>query len=193
MKILFVASECAPFVKTGGLADVVSALPKALERAGASVRVMVPGYPELADLVAAGKELLRVEDGIFGEVRVTSARAEGLDMLLINAPDLYHRAGSPYLDPYGRDWPDNHLRFAALGRMAATVAQRGDRSGEGGRWRPDILHAHDWQAGLGPAYLRLCPPSAVRDGHDDSQHRLPGTVRGRTNAPSRPSGSGIPG
>ena len=161
MKILFVASECAPFVKTGGLADVVFALPKALERAGASVRVMVPGYPELADVIAAGKELLRVEDGIFGEVRVASARAEGLNLLLVNAPHLYHRAGSPYLDPEGRDWPDNHLRFAALGRMAAIVAQRGIGRGRG-HWRPDILHAHDWQAGLGPAYLRLGPPSAVR-------------------------------
>ena len=161
MKILFVASECAPFVKTGGLADVVSALPKSLKRAGASVRIMLPGYPDLADLVAAGKELLRVDDGILGEVRVDSARAEGLDLLLVNAPSLYHRAGSPYLDPDGRDWPDNHLRFAALGRMAATVAQRGIGRGRG-RWRPDILHSHDWQAGLGPAYLRLGPPSAVR-------------------------------
>ena len=161
MKILFVASECAPFVKTGGLADVVSALPKSLKRAGASVRIMLPGYPDLADLVAAGKELLRVDDGILGEVRVASARAEGLDLLLVNAPGLYHRAGSPYLDPDGSDWPDNHLRFAALGRMAATVAQRGIGRGRG-RWRPDILHAHDWQAGLGPAYLRLGPPTAVR-------------------------------
>ena len=161
MRILFVASECAPFVKTGGLADVVSALPKSLERAGASVRVMVPGYPEFADLIAAGKEMLRVDDEILGEVRVASASAEGLDLLLINAPHLYHRSGSPYLGSDGRDWPDNHLRFAALGRMAAIVAQRGIGRGRG-RWRPDILHAHDWQAGLGPAYLRLGPPSSVR-------------------------------
>ena len=161
MRILFVASECAPFVKTGGLADVVSALPKSLEGAGASVRVMVPGYPELADLITAGKELLRVDDGILGEVRVVSAWAEGIDLLLVIAPHLYGRAGSPYLGPDGRDWPDNHLRFAALGRMAAIVAQRGIGQGRG-RWFPDVLHAHDWQAGLGPAYLRLGPPSAVR-------------------------------
>ena len=161
MKVLFVASECAPFVKTGGLADVVSALPKALKETGASVRVMIPAYPALASLVASGRELLREDDVFLGDLRVTAASAEGLELLLVTAPHLYNRPGNPYLDPDGRDWPDNHLRFAALGRMAAIVARKGIGRGKS-RWRPDVLHAHDWQAGLGPTFLRLGPPAAAR-------------------------------
>lgn len=157
MKVLFAASECAPFVKTGGLADVVSALPKALAEAGASVRVLLPAYPALRGLAGAGTEVLRVPDPACGDLRVAAAEAEGLSLLLLDAPALYDRPGNPYLGADGRDWADNHLRFSALGKVAARIA----REGAGG-WQPDILHAHDWQAGLAPAYLRLGPSAGAR-------------------------------
>ena len=148
MDVLFVASECAPCVKTGGLADVVSALPKALGRAGVGVRVLLPGYPALAPLIAQGEELARLDDPVGGAVRVIGVEAEGLSLLLLAAPRLYDRDGGPYLGPDGRDWPDNAERFAALSSVGATIAGGGI-----GGWRPEILHAHDWQAGLAPVYL----------------------------------------
>ncbi len=149
MRVLFVASECAPFVKTGGLADVVAALPRALEGLGLSVKLLLPAYPALAGLAGTGEELLRVRDPAFGLLRVVGLRAEGLNLLLLVVPKLFERPGNPYLGPDGRDWPDNALRFAALGRAAARIAAEGI-----GGWKPEILHAHDWQAGLAPAYLR---------------------------------------
>ena len=147
--MLFAASECAPFVKTGGLADVVSALPKALARIEVTARVMLPGYPALAALIAGGEELMRLDDPVGGELRVVGVEAEGLSLLVIDAPRLYVREGGPYLGPDGRDWPDNAVRFATLSSVAATVAAEGI-----GGWTPDVLHAHDWQAGLAPLYLR---------------------------------------
>jgi len=148
MRVLFVASECAPFVKTGGLADVVSALPKALAAEGVEARVLLPAYPSLETLVREGRPL----GGLIGpegtELRLIAASAGGLDLLLLDAPSLFARPGNPYLGPGGRDWPDNHLRFAALAMAGAALAD-----GRLGDWRPQILHAHDWQAALAPAYL----------------------------------------
>lgn len=149
MKLLFVASECAPFVKTGGLADVIGAVPKALAPLGIEARVLMPAYPALADLAASGQEVWAARDLHGGPVSVKAVRAEGLSLLLLEAPHLYHRGGSIYLGPDGTDWPDNDLRFGALSRVGADLAL-----GAAGDWRPDVVHAHDWQAGLVPAYLR---------------------------------------
>ncbi|MEP2641454.1 glycogen synthase GlgA [Roseobacter sp.] len=148
MKLLCVASECAPFVKTGGLADVVGALPKALATLGVASRVMLPAYPALADIVATGQEVWRQRALHGGPVRLVACQAEGIDLLLLDAPHLYDRPGTIYLGTDGRDWPDNGVRFAALSYVAAEVAM-GALDG----WRPDVVHAHDWQAGLVPAYL----------------------------------------
>ncbi|MEL6452179.1 MAG: glycogen synthase GlgA [Pseudomonadota bacterium] len=148
MNLLFVASECAPFVKTGGLADVIGAVPKALEGLGASVKTMLPAYPALAPVLAQG-EVLHCFDTLFGgPADLVAVRAEGVDLLLLDAPHLYDRAGSIYLGPDGQDWPDNDLRYAALSWAAAHVAQHGL-----GGWTPDVVNAHDWQAGLVAAYL----------------------------------------
>lgn len=151
MKALFVAAECAPFVKTGGLADVVSALPKALAGEGVEVRVLLPAYPALADVLAGGEQVARLPRG-----RLVSASAAGLSLLLLDAPALFDRPGNPYLGADGLDWPDNHLRFAALSAAGAAVA----RNGVDG-WQPDVLHAHDWQAALAPAFLRSRRRAAV--------------------------------
>lgn len=149
VKILFVASECAPFVKTGGLADVIGAVPKALAELGVAARVMLPAYPALADVVATGETVLETKELHGGGVRLVACHAEGLDLLLLEAPHLFDRPGNIYLGPDGQDWPDNAQRFAALSYVAAEVAIQGAQG-----WRPDLVHAHDWQAGLVPAYLR---------------------------------------
>jgi starch synthase len=147
-------------VKTGGLADVAGALPAALAGEGVEMRILVPGYPALAGIAKAGEAVLKIRRLNGGPAHVVAARAEGLDLLILDAPHLYDRPGNPYLGPKGRDWPDNHLRFGALSQVAARIA----REGAGG-WRPDLLHAHDWQAGLAPAYGKLgkgkAPPSVI--------------------------------
>ncbi|AGI73393.1 glycogen synthase GlgA [Octadecabacter arcticus 238] len=149
MNLLFVASECAPFVKTGGLADVIGAVPKSLAATGVHVRVLIPAYPALADLAAAGKVTMSFDDLFGGPARIIAVQAEGLDMLLLDAPHLYDRAGNIYLGPDGKDWHDNDLRFAALSFAAAQIGLNGL-----GDWMPGVINAHDWQAGLVPAYLR---------------------------------------
>ncbi len=157
MNVLFAVSECAPFVKTGGLADVAGALPKALGAQGVATRVLLPLYPALAPLRAQARDLGAVE-GVGAEAqggaRLLAARAEGMDLLLLDAPELFDRPGGPYVDEAGVDWPDNPIRFAFLSRVSARVARAG-LAEDAGVWRPDLVHLHDWQTALTPAYLRL--------------------------------------
>ncbi|MBN7784452.1 glycogen synthase GlgA [Ponticoccus gilvus] len=149
MNVLMVTSECAPFVKTGGLADVVGALPGALAPLGLDARVMLPAYPGLFPLLPQGEEVARFDDLPGGPGRLVQVQAQGLTLLLLDAPQLYDRAGNPYTGPDGRDWADNHLRFGALAQAAARICFDGLAG-----WKPEVLHAHDWQAGLAPVYLK---------------------------------------
>jgi starch synthase len=145
--VLQVASEVFPLVKTGGLADVTGALPAALAAEGVKVTTMLPGYP--AVLAALDKaEAVHEEPDLFGgPARLLRGEAAGLDLLAVAAPHLYARPGNPYTQPDGSDWPDNAARFAGLARMAALAGRGGAGS------TPDVVHAHDWQAGLAMAYL----------------------------------------
>jgi starch synthase len=147
-RVLSVASECVPLVKTGGLADVVGALPGALGRLGWDMRVLMPAYRNLR-AQAAGWPVVWVEDGLWGGTgRVLAGEVAGVSLLLLDAPHLYDREGGPYSGPMG-DWQDNAQRFAALSWVAARMAREGLSDG----WAPQILHVHDWQAALAPAYL----------------------------------------
>ena len=148
-RVLSVASECVPLLKTGGLADVVGALPKALAGQGWAMRVLMPAYPGLVTRLGKAKKLWSDKDLFGGPAKVLAGVVEGLDILLLDAPHLYDRAGGPYGGPDG-DHKDNDARFAALSWAAAEIAKTGLSDG----WRPDILHCHDWQAGFAPAYLR---------------------------------------
>lgn len=148
-RVLSVASECAPLVKTGGLADVVGALPAALEPLGWRTRILMPAYPGLLERVGRTRRIWRDEDLFGGPATVRSCRFEGLDLLLLDAPHLYDRHGGPYVVD-GHDHHDNHVRFAALSWVAARIAIDGTSD----KWRPDVVHAHDWQAGLVPSYLK---------------------------------------
>ena len=148
-RVLSVASECAPLVKTGGLADVVGALPAALRDQGVQTRTLVPGYPAVMAALQDGAEVAYFHDLFGGWARILSGQAAGLDLVVIDAPHLYARAGSPYMAPGGQDWPDNPERFAALSWMGAHLGIHGV-----GGWHPQVLHGHDWQGGLVPQYLR---------------------------------------
>lgn len=152
--VLFVSSEIPPWVKSGGLGDVTAALPGALCRAGSDVRVLVPGYRSL--LGACADRLVEVAKydapgGLLPPARVLSAgEVNGAPLYVIDCPPLYDRDGGAYHDPQGRDWPDSHLRFGLLSRIAVAVA----RWGLGDGFRPRVLHCNDWPSGLAPSYLR---------------------------------------
>jgi starch synthase len=152
IRALHVASELYPLLKTGGLADVAGALPPALIERGADVRVLLPGFPavlagltDLRTIAQLGRRFdapnVTLEQGTLAE--------NGLVVYVIRADSLYDRPGNPYLDEQHVPYGDNAQRFALLGWIAAQLAQHLDPA-----WAPQILHAHDWHAGLAPAYLR---------------------------------------
>jgi starch synthase len=153
MKVLSVASEAVPLVKTGGLADVVGALPAALKPLGIEMRVLLPGYPTVMSAAKKAKKLHQYADLFGGPATIVAFTAAGLDLLVLDAPHLYDRPGGPYGPAGGGDWPDNWRRYAALGKAGADIA-----AGALGNWRPDFVHAHDWQAAMTPAYMRYGPP-----------------------------------
>lgn len=148
-RVLSVASEVVPFIKTGGLADVAGALPAALADHGWDMRTLMPAYRGLVKKTKAKGKLWASDDLFGGPAVVKSGALEGVPVLLLDAPHLFDRDGGPYGNP--KDYPDNALRFAALSWAAAAIAQGGLSDG----WRPEVLHAHDWQAGFAPAYLRF--------------------------------------
>lgn len=154
MKVLSVASECAPLIKTGGLADVAGALPAALAPHGWAIKTLLPGYPKVMAAIAEAETVAILPDLFGGNGKILAATAAGLDLLILDAPHLFMRDGNPYLGPDGRDWPDNPERFAALSWAAMVIA----RDGIAGDWKPDIVHGHDWQAGLAPYYIRRHAP-----------------------------------
>lgn len=177
MNVLFVASECAPFVKTGGLADVIGSVPKALEALGHEVRILVPAYPAFDSWVKKGEVLLELDDLFGGPARVHSVRAKGLNMLLLEAAHLYDRPGSIYLNPQGKDWEDNAVRYGALSLIGAKIGLDGI-----GGWKPNLINAHDWQAGLVPVYLkqsgRMSPPVVMTIHNIAFQGLFDASVRG---------------
>ncbi len=147
-QVLFVVSECAPLIKTGGLADVAGALPQALAAHGCKVRTVLPGYRAIMGGLGKTKVVERYDDLFGGPATLRACSVHGLDLLIVDAPHLFDRDGGIYGDAAGLDWPDNPERFAALSYVAAMIADKGAAG-----WVPDIVHGHDWQAGLTPEYL----------------------------------------
>jgi starch synthase len=151
LKVLFVVAETWPLVKTGGLADVVPALARALREQGCDVRILMPGYREVEEAFAgqAAGRSFEVLPGI-DRVRLIRGRLPDYDipMWLLHCPSLYDRPGGPYVDEYGNDWWDNSVRFGVLGKVASLFATGRGLDG----WKANVLHGHDWHAGLAPAY-----------------------------------------
>ncbi|MGY6635191.1 MAG: glycogen synthase GlgA [Alkalilacustris sp.] len=174
--VLAVASECAPLVKTGGLADVVGALPEALAPLGWRLRVLLPGYPLVMQALGTPQVVAEERDLFGGAARLVAARVGALDLLVVDAPHLFDRPGTPYLDADGRDWGDNDLRFAGLSWMAARIA-----AGLLDDWRPEVVHLHDWQAALAAVFVREMGARAgvLMTVHNIAFHGLaPGARRG---------------
>ena len=156
MKVLHAAAEVFPLVKTGGLADVLGALPEALIKAGADVRLVLPGLPAI--LKGVERQQVVCEMGAaFGAGRVTLRLGRlahnKVAAYVIDAPYLYQRPGNPYLAPDGNEWLDNLQRFGLLGWVAAHLAAGELDTG----WTPDVLHAHDWHAAMACAYAACHP------------------------------------
>jgi starch synthase len=157
IRVLAVASEVFPLVKTGGLADVVGALPGALKPHQVEMRVLVPGYPAITSVLKRA-EPLREYARLFGDkATLVAGTAAGLDLIVLDAPHLFDRPGNPYLAPGGGDWPDNWKRFAALARVAADIG-----TGKLDAFHADVVHCHDWHAGLVPALLHYAKGPAAR-------------------------------
>jgi starch synthase len=144
-----VSSEASPWAKSGGLADVLGALPAALARAGHAVGVVIPRYMDARS--APGRRVLDSLPIPLGgrvyDVAIWEFESAGVRMFFVDHPGLYDRDGL-YGDASG-DFSDNHIRFAVLSRAAIEVSRR--------LFRADILHCHDWQASLTPVYLREWP------------------------------------
>lgn len=149
MKILSVASEVFPLIKTGGLADVAGALPIALAGHGMHMRTLMPGYPAVMQRLAAGEVVATFEDLLGEPARILATMHDGLDILVLDAPGFFDRSGGPYTDATGKDFVDNWRRFAALSLAGAEIAR-----GLLPDWQPDIVHAHDWQAAMTAVYMR---------------------------------------
>ncbi len=149
-RILFVTPELTDLVKVGGLGDVSSALPRALAQQH-DVRVLIPGYRE----VMGSRNPIRIVGQLAGHAGLPGCRLgcmqlpDGLTIYVLICPELYEREGYPYGDAQGRDWPDNHIRFARLGLAAAQIAA--DKASI--HWTPQLVHANDWPTALAPAYM----------------------------------------
>lgn len=145
MRILFVASEGLPFSKTGGLADVIEALPKALVASGHDVAVVLPRYRGtqsktevlrgLAVPMGSSPRLVTIADG---------GLQSGVRYFFVDDPEYFDR--DQLYTSGGRDYPDNAERFAEFSRAAVEIAKR--------VWTPDVIHCHDWQSALVPVLLR---------------------------------------
>lgn len=154
MRVLIAASEVYPLIKTGGLADVAGALPGALAALGEDARIIMPGYPSVLEKVGAPRRVVELGEVLSAHhVRLIEGRLPGTDVVvwLVECPSLYHRGGGPYLNEWGHDHSDNHLRFALLSKVAAMMGTPKSPVG----WQADVILCNDWQTGLVPAYMAL--------------------------------------
>ncbi len=149
MRIVFIASECVPYSKTGGLADVVGALPGALAELGHDVEVLIPRYrmtkpgPALRGAssvtvpLSSGYKFAEIQDG---------GVAKGVRHYFVDCPELFDREGL-YQTREGNDYPDNAVRFAAFSLASIEFLKRRDSP-------PTVIHCHDWQTSLTPVFLK---------------------------------------
>lgn len=151
MRLLFATSEVFPIIKTGGLADVSSALPVALFAMGVDVRIVLPAYRSILAQCEAPKRLgaLQPFHDIGCDLYQTVLPGTRIPLLLVDCPMLYDRDGGPYHHPQYGEWQDNALRFGLLSKVAALLAMPNALQ----TWQPDVVHCNDWQTGLTPYYL----------------------------------------
>ncbi len=168
MQVLFVTSEVYPLIKTGGLADVSGALPKALKSLNSfqgNVKILLPGYQKVFSQLEGLKTIATMTvlgqpcELMLGLMPQGDTHSPEVEVMVIKAPQLYEREGGPYSDSHGEDWPDNALRFGVLSRMASLLSSEATPYPS---WQPTIVHCNDWQAGLTPAYMKLVDFSSAK-------------------------------
>ncbi len=140
MKILFVASEVHPLIKTGGLADVCGSLPVALRRLGHDVRIVLPGFSQVLERVGPLVSVAEFDvPGTTEQVRLLEGRLgeTGVTLYIADSPAHFDRPGSPYVSPDGHDWPDNAIRFAPVETEAVRLRVKLQPEFSGGvlEWR----------------------------------------------------------
>ena len=156
MNVLFATSEAFPLIKTGGLADVSGALPKALQNLAGfdgEIKVLIPGYSAVLTKLKTLRTVASID--VLGQActLVTGKIPDSkLEVIAIQNAALYERVGGPYNDENGVDWADNALRFGVLSRVASLLCSKNSPLKN---WQPDLLHCNDWQTGLAPAYMKL--------------------------------------
>jgi len=151
LKILYLASELFPLVKTGGLADVAASLPAALKKARHDVRILLPAYRCVLRQLSRPKFLGCLDLDTPTSVRIleTTLPHTRVKVWLVDSPSHFDRDGGPYLDDTGQEWPDNAERFTVFAKAAEQLIST-DRITT---WSPQIVHCNDWQSGLLPALL----------------------------------------
>lgn len=144
-RILMVTPEAAPFAKTGGLADVLGALPGALAKLGEEVAVVMPRYRSA--VIRNSERIWHAMPVTLGPnsymVAIDQVVYRNVRYMFVDCPALYGRSGI-YGD-HSADYPDNHLRFGVLNMAAINIARD--------IFRPDVFHGHDWPTGLLGPYL----------------------------------------
>jgi starch synthase len=156
LRVLFATSEAFPLIKTGGLADVSGALPKAishLKQFSGDIRILMPAYSAVLSKLKSLQTLASIE--VLGHAcTLISGKMpdSGLEVIAIQNAHLYERAGGPYSDENGVDWVDNPLRFGVLSRVASLLCSKNSPVKD---WQPDLIQCNDWQTGLAPAYMKL--------------------------------------
>ena len=147
LSILMVSPEATPFAKTGGLGDVAGALPQALGRLGHRVTLVLPRYRGIDAGVVVDRQRLWIGGRPFDVGYVERPLADRTRAIFVDVPELYDRPG--LYSAGDRDYPDNAIRFAVLSRAALEFGARIEDE-----WRPSLVHAHEWQTGLVPVYLK---------------------------------------
>ena len=151
LKILFAASEVVPFAKTGGLADVAGALPKALRELGHDVRIVMPKYQSINDEkfgIKPTKYAVNVDIALYnhrGEIYESTVPGTDIPVYFIDNPEFFHRA-ELYRTPQGEYW-DNAERFMFFSRAAVEMIKEID-------FKPDVINCNDWHTGLIPVYIK---------------------------------------
>ena len=163
MRVLFATSEAYPLIKTGGLADVSGALPKAISQLAAfkgDIKIVMPAYSAVLAKLNNIQTITNID--VLGQactIITGNMPDSGLDVIAIQNAFLYERAGGPYSDENGIDWIDNALRFGVLSRVASLLCSAQSPMPD---WLPELIQCNDWQTGLAPAYMKLLDNSHVK-------------------------------
>ncbi len=163
MRVLFATSEAYPLIKTGGLADVSGALPKAisqLKQFSGDIKILIPGYSAVLSKLKSPQTVAHIT--VLGQACTLLSGTmpdSGLAVIAIQNAELYERVGGPYSDENGIDWADNALRFGVLSRVASLLCSAKSPLPT---WIPDLIQCNDWQTGLAPAYMKLIDKSTTK-------------------------------